>query len=90
MEHIKALDLTKLGPKAFLESVESMQSGRRTFYWIRHNKPVNDRELEGTDVWSVNNDRISLTLIDPFLSNLNGGKLADRFASVVREQLQFT
>ena len=88
MGDIKAFDLTKLGPKAFLENVESMQSGRRTFFWIRHNKPVNDSGLEGTDVWSVKNDRVSLTFVDPFLSTLNGGKLAGMFVDVVRERLE--
>ena len=88
MGDIKAFDLTKLGPKAFLENVESMQSGRRTYFWIRHNKPVNDNGLEGTDVWSVKNDRVSLTFVDPFLSTLNGCKFAGMFADVVREQLE--
>ena len=88
MSDIKAFDLTKLGPKAFLENVESMQSGRREYFWIRHNKPVNDNGLEGTDVWSVKNDRVSLTFVDPFLSTLNGCKLAGMFADVVRERLE--
>ena len=87
MGDIKAFDLTKLGPKAFLENVESMQSGRRTFFWIKHNKPVYKNNIEGTDVWSVNNDRISLTFVNPFLSDMNGVEPANVFTNIIEKRL---
>ena len=87
MEDIIAFDLTKLGPKAFLENVESVQNGRRTFFWIKHNKPVYKNNIEGTDVWSVNNDRISLTFVNPFLSDVNGVEPANVFTNVIEKRL---
>lgn len=67
-EAIQGVDCTALGKKAFLENVEKMQKGRRTYYWIHHNKLVDSEVVEGTDVWSVKNNRVSITNIQPYLS----------------------
>ena len=75
LKDIKGVDLTSLGPKAYLENVETVTSGRRTFYWLRHNKPMNVTYQEGTDVWSINHDRASITIINPYLTTENSSEL---------------
>ena len=77
LKDIKGVDLTSLGPKAYLENVETVTSGRRTFHWLRHNKPLNVTDQEGTDVWSINNDRASITIINPYLKTENNSDLGN-------------
>ncbi|MDP7534857.1 MAG: 5'/3'-nucleotidase SurE [SAR202 cluster bacterium] len=68
-DKIEGVEMTNLGPRAFLENVEKGTVGPRTHYWIRHNKPLGEDPAEGTDILAVRNNRISITLIDPaFLS----------------------
>jgi 5'-nucleotidase len=62
---IEGAEITRLGPKAYLEGVEQGHDGRRTHYWIRHNRPTGKDAIEGTDIWAVRNNRISVTPFDP-------------------------
>ena len=67
-DSIEGVEVTRLGPRAFSENVEVEQVGRRTHYWIKHNKPAISRPAEGTDVWAVWNNRVSITPIEPVLT----------------------
>lgn len=69
LDKIEQVELTRLGPKAYLEGVEQGSDGRRTHYWIRHNRPVNGPIEEGTDVWAVRSNRISITPLDMTSNN---------------------
>ena len=60
-EEIERVELTRLGAATYLENVEQGTDGRRTHYWIRHNRKVNAEVEEGTDVWAVRNRRVSIT-----------------------------
>ncbi len=73
-DRIEGVQLTRLGPRIYLEGVERGNDGRRTHYWIRHNKPVNPAITQDTDIWAVRNNRISITPLDlAFFNGLNGG-----------------
>jgi 5'-nucleotidase len=67
---IEGAEITRLGPRAYQESVEQGQVGQRTHYWIRHNQPTGEDAEEGTDIWAVRNNRISITPFDP--SSISG------------------
>ena len=60
-DSIEGVDLTRLGPRAYLESVQQENDGRRTYYWIRHDRPVGADSAKGTDIWAVRANRISIT-----------------------------
>ncbi len=77
LKDIRGVDLTSLGPKAYLENVETVTSGRRTFHWLRHNKPMNVTHQQGTDVWSINHDRASITIVNPYLTTDNSSELGN-------------
>ena len=64
-DRIKGIRTTFLGPKAYLESVIQGQDGRRTHFWILHNKPIGDKIPEGCDVWATRNGWVSITPMDP-------------------------
>ena len=63
-EEIERVEITRLGSGSFLETVERGHDGRRTHYWIRHNRPVSARVTEGTDIWAIRNKRVSITPLD--------------------------
>ena len=63
-DKIRSVELTRLGPIAYLENVERGSNGYRPHYWIKHNKPVNTSAPEGTDIWAVRDNRISITPLE--------------------------
>tara|TARA_Y100000758_G_scaffold283015_1_gene231544 strand:+ start:154 stop:990 length:837 start_codon:yes stop_codon:yes gene_type:complete len=87
IEGIKGVELTTLGPKAYLENVEEVKSGRRTYFWLHHNKATGAPLEKGTDVWAINNEKVSITVIDPYLSTLNGYSRCEDFVNVAESSL---
>ena len=63
-EMSEKVDITRLGPRAYMESVQREFDGRRTHYWIRQNRPTNSEVGEGTDIWAVRKNRVSITPVD--------------------------
>ena len=64
-DRIEGIVQTFLGPKAYLETIERGNDGRRTHYWIKHNRPTGSEAPEGCDVWAVRNGMVSVTPMDP-------------------------
>ena len=58
---IESVEITRLGPVAYEPNVEREQDGRRTHYWIKHQTPVTDDPPEGTDIWAIRRNRVSIT-----------------------------
>lgn len=73
-ERLKGIRTTFLGPKAYLENVIKGQDGRRTHFWILHNKPIGDQIPEGCDVWATRKGWVSITPMDP--ANMSNSDLA--------------
>jgi 5'-nucleotidase len=68
-DKIRSVELTKLGPTAYLGNVERGSNGHRTHYWINHNKPTNTSVPEGTDIWAIRDNRISITPLEISFDN---------------------
>lgn len=64
LEAISSVEITRLGPKLYLENVSQESNGRRTYYWIRHNKPTNSHIEDGMDIKAVQSNKISITPVD--------------------------
>ena len=88
LDEIEMVQLTRLGPKAFLENVERGGDGRREFFWIRHNRSINNQPAEGTDRWAVRNKRISITPVDLVFSNGAPDAVFQSIAQGLTEQLK--
>ncbi len=77
-DRIRGVMTTTLGPKAYMESIERAHDGRRTHYWIKHNRPTNAKLPEGCDVWATRNNWVSITPMDPgFISGQNSHDLSE-------------
>ena len=85
---IRGVEVTRLGPRAYLENVEKVQEGRRTHYWIKHNRPAIKEPEEGTDVWAVRNHRASVTSVDLGLAEGLPPSSLDALAETVRCALE--
>ena len=66
---IKGLQITRLGGRSYGESVreEGIEEPRR--YRISRNKPISGDSPEGTDIWALKNNRISITPLQVDLTN---------------------
>tara|TARA_B100002049_G_C15939968_1_gene315879 strand:- start:89 stop:649 length:561 start_codon:yes stop_codon:yes gene_type:complete len=89
LEGIEGVDLTTLGPRGFSERVEQVVNGRRKFYWIKFDKPADEDPVKGTDVWSVRNNRVSITSVVPFMPDQNRNPEVLSIAESVRAFISY-
>ena len=61
---IKGAAITSVGPRLYLENVERGSNGRRTYYWIKHNRLVQKPVAEGTDIHAVRSNRVAITALN--------------------------
>jgi 5'-nucleotidase len=62
-EEIEGVELTRPGPRAFLETVTKGRDGTRTHYWIAEDR-ILDIGPEGTDLGAINKGAISISSLD--------------------------
>lgn len=72
-DQLKGIDITHLGERSYTDAVKrggikSGHDGKRDYYWIAHGEPVS-REEKGTDVWSLRQNRVSITPLHNDLTN---------------------
>ena len=61
---IKGAAITRLGPRLYLENVERGSNGRRTYYWIKHNRLTHRPVADDSDIYAVRNNRIAITALN--------------------------
>ena len=61
---IKGAAITRLGPRLYLENVERGSNGRRTYYWIKHNRLTHRPVADDSDIHAVRNNRIAITALN--------------------------
>lgn len=60
LDGLEGLEVTRLGQRNYQEVVQEGHDGRRKYYWLLRSDPQWVLE-EGSDVWAVRNNRISVT-----------------------------
>ena len=66
---INGLQVTRLGGRSYGESVRQEGTGNQQRYWISRNRPIQADNGEGTDMWALKNNRISITPLQLSLTN---------------------
>ena len=61
LEQVTGVQVTRLGGRSYGESVREEGVGDQKRYWISRNRPVAGDNPEGTDIWALKNNRISIT-----------------------------
>jgi len=69
-ERIQGVEITRLGRRSYSESVKEGNDGRREYYWVSRSKAVDKEQPEGTDIWALRHNRISITPIHAGLTDL--------------------
>ncbi len=60
-ERISGLMVTQLGSRSYGESVRVEGTGDDKEYWISRNRPISSALVDGTDIWAMKNNYISVT-----------------------------
>jgi 5'-nucleotidase len=82
---LQGIELTRLGPRAYMENVEP--EGEGGHYRIMHNKPVGDDAEAGTDIWAIRNNSVSITPLNGLLASVEGTALSEALAREVGRAL---
>ena len=71
LDRIGGLKVTQLGGRSYGESVREDGAGENKRYWISRNRPMAGQPVDGTDIWALKNNYISIT---PLQINLDREK----------------
>jgi broad specificity polyphosphatase/5'/3'-nucleotidase SurE len=63
------MQVTRLGGRSYGESVRAEGVGAQQRYWISRNRAIQNDNSEGTDMWALRSNRISITPLQLALSN---------------------
>ena len=69
LEAINGIQITTLGGRSYGESVREEGLGSTKRYRISRNRPITGNNPEGTDIWAIKNNRISITPLHVNLTN---------------------
>ena len=61
VDRINGLKVTQLGNRSYGESVRQEGTGEDKRYWISRNRPITTVPVDGTDIWALKNNYISIT-----------------------------
>lgn len=67
-EKIEGIEITTLGERSYTDKIDQGHDGKREYYWIVRGVPEWSVS-QGTDVWALEQNRVSIT---PFYGNLDG------------------
>jgi 5'-nucleotidase len=67
---LRGVEITRAGKRIYYDQlIKRSDPNGRPYYWIGGERPGGDRELEGTDIWALANNRISITPIHMDMTN---------------------
>ena len=61
LDRVGGLKVTQLGGRSYGESVREESVGTDKRYWISRNRPMSGEPVDGTDIWALKNNIISIT-----------------------------
>jgi 5'-nucleotidase len=65
---IAGVEITRLGERSYMDNIKAGHDGKRKYYWIVRGKP-DWVEVEGTDIWALGQNKISITPLHSDLSS---------------------
>lgn len=83
VDRIAGSEITTLGPRVYMENVESEQRNAQTQYRIQHNKLVGREFPVGSDVATIQQNKVSITPLDGLLMGIDGQTMTREFAAIV-------
>lgn len=81
-EDIRGVEITRAGKRIYYDQlVRRDDPAGRPYYWIGGEKPGGDKDLQGTDIWALAHNKISIT---PIHMDMTSHALVER----LRQELQ--
>lgn len=68
LNKINGVEVTRLGERSYMDNIKAGHDGKRKYYWIVRGKP-DWKEVEGTDIWALGQNKISITPLQSDLSS---------------------
>ena len=69
VEQISGVQVTRLGDRSYGETVRRDGVGSDKRYWIARNRPIPGNPAQDTDIWTLKNNRISITPLRPSMGS---------------------
>jgi len=86
MGEIKGVEITKLANGSYNDHIEEGYDGKRKYYWIVRGEPRWDIS-EGTDIWAVEEGKVSVTPLQGELSIAREASFVEGLHSLLRQEL---
>ena len=86
-DEIRGVEVTRLGARAYLYNTDRVEEGRRHHYRIMYRGTAVEDPIEGTDIWAVRNNLVSITPIEPGLADEAASPSLHALADEVRSAL---
>lgn len=83
---IEGIELTRPGRRSYHDGIRRGHDGKRDYYWIVRGEPVWD-EKEGTDIWAIRHNRVSITSLPANLPGATRTRLLTDVCSGLHEEL---
>ncbi len=87
LEEIEGVIVTRLARGNYRDTLEKVESVKHDYYWLARGK-VEWKEEEGTDIWAVRRNRISVTPLHIELTSDVSTPLLTEFAPTLLEELK--
>lgn len=68
LDQIAGIEMTRLGERSYMDNIKVGHDGKRKYYWIVRGKP-DWKEVEGTDIWALGQNKISVSPLHSDLSS---------------------
>tara|TARA_B100000029_G_scaffold491078_1_gene550819 strand:+ start:2636 stop:3280 length:645 start_codon:yes stop_codon:yes gene_type:complete len=87
LNQLKGIEITKLGGRSYGESVRNDTTGIHNKYWISRNRPIHQDDGQGTDMYAVRNNAISITPLHLGLTDSGNISSLETLLSGISEEL---
>lgn len=66
LSEVKEVNVTRLSTRSHVNTVEEGHDGKRNYYWLVRKRIVSSQAPKNTDIWSLEQDNISITPLHIF------------------------
>lgn len=86
LDKIQGIELTRLGQRCYVDSIKEGNDGKRKYFWIVRGQPNWDSR-QGTDIWAIEQQRISVTPLHSDLTSIRESFLVQPLCSALFAEL---
>lgn len=86
LEEVKGIEITKLAKGSYNDHIKEGHDGKRKYYWIVRGKPQWNMR-EGTDIWAVEEGKVSITPLQGELSIARENPFVEGLRSLLLQEL---